>query len=165
MRPPIHSVKHYVGQTITSVLSATMLNIEVINAVIAPAAANANEVPEGSVIKAVYIEMWTLNDAASGVAASFNFTLERSTIDIPDMTLAEALNLTAYTNKKNVLYVTQGALAAAKDGGASIPMMRQWFKIPKGKQRFGLGDQLKLNLASLANNIDICGIFVYKAYL
>ncbi len=78
------------------------------------------------------------------------------------MTAAQSAALHAYDNKKNVLYHTQG-LTNDADADA-IPFIRQWFKIPKGKQRFGLDDTLLLAVHSQALDHVICGFMTYKEY-
>ncbi len=137
---------------------------ELVDAKVAPASAAAEDVHEGSVIKAIFIEMWVLNDAASGVEAQFTVALEKKPSDGPDMTFTNSQNLGAYPNKKNILYVTQGVLAPFLDGQSAVALFRQWFAIPKGKQRFGLGDQMVLNMAAVGQNIRRCGISTYKEY-
>jgi len=43
--------------------------------------------------------------------------------------------------------------------------MRGWYKIPKTKQRFGLGDRLVLQIASQGTDaLDFCGFATYKEY-
>ena len=81
----------------------------------------------------------------------------------PNATLSDITSMNSYANKKNILYTTQGVLGDTNSN--PIPAMRGWFKIPKGKQRFGLGDKLNLNITSLtADGMENCGIFIYKEY-
>ncbi len=78
------------------------------------------------------------------------------------MTQAEHVAMNSYANKKNILYHTQGI---SNDGVANAQaVVRQWFKIPKGKQRFGLGDSLKLSISTQAEAINFCGFATYKEY-
>ncbi len=46
----------------------------------------------------------------------------------------------------------------------SVALVRQWFKIPKGKQRFGLGDQLFVTAQSTGQDFQLCGFATYKEY-
>ncbi len=72
--------------------------------------------------------------------------------------------LGTFDNKKNILYTTQGL--APNDGvGQPVAVIRQWFKIPKSKQRFGLGDKIRLAIASRGDGvITYCGFATYKEY-
>ncbi len=104
--------------------------------------------------------MWLL--AGSQQPGSFQLTLEKISSNAPDMTHNDSTLLHDYGNKKNILYTTQGLVGDANTNPS--PLLRQWFKIPKGKQRFGLGDKLNLNLSSFAENITSCGVIIYKEY-
>ena len=77
--------------------------------------------------------------------------------DVPDM-----LDLHGYNNKKNILFTHQGL--SADDKTNPVPIMRGWYKIPKGKQRFGLGDQLRLEQLAQIEGFNICGVCIYKEY-
>ncbi len=163
MVPPINTNKHMVHLTAATVTNGTILNTTVVDSVAAPSAANA--VQEGAVIKAVFIELWINGSGATNTHSVFSVTVEKIPAAAPSMTFAQSANLGAYPNKKNILYTTQGILAAGIDGAQSIPVIRQWIAIPKGKQRFGLADQLMLN-TSAPGSIDliICGIQIYKEF-
>ncbi len=164
MLSPINSNKHYVGRTLVGVSSGANQNFVVSDAVVAPATTNAFDVRQGAVIKAVWIELWLLGNAATTVNSSFDVTLEKVPSNGIAMTFAQSQNLGAYTNKKNILYTTQGVVGSAKDGNQALPLLRQWFKIPKGKQRQGLGDRIILNISALVNDLTICGMAIYKEY-
>ncbi len=158
--PPINSVKHYVQHTNLAQASGTIANQIAVDAVIAPAVANTFSVKEGSVIKAVFVERWLMADVGAGVSSQFTLTIEKKRDPEPDMTAAQSANLQAYPNKKNILYTTQGILVGASQ---AVPVFRQWIAIPKGKQRFGLDDQLMVNIA-FVNSGRSCGMETYKEY-
>ncbi len=163
MLAPIVSKKHYVQTGLTNIAVAAILNIEIADSVLAPAAA-LNEVVEGSVVKAVFIEIWALGNSAAGNFGAFNMTIEKRGQGSPAMTNTQSLNLGSYPNKKNILYTTQGVLSTGSVS-AAIPLIRQWFAIPKGKQRMGIGDKIVLNLSNIsAIGYDVCGIYTYKEY-
>ncbi len=164
MKAPIHSVKHFVPTAITNVTSGAIVNLLVVDAVVASAVNLATEVNEGSVIKAVWLELWGFGVGASNTGQTFIVTVEKTVAGQTSMTHAQALALMTYPNKKNVLYTTQGVTGARIDGNNSIPVLRQWIAIPKGKQRFGLGDQFVVNVASVVETFQICGMFIYKEY-
>ncbi len=159
MRAPIHSVKHYVQTTLTTVLSGANLAIILARAEPIDVVNSSNEVVEGSVLKAVFVEMWIrAGDTSPG---STLVTLAK----VPDggsMSFADQTALHDWTNKKNVFYHTQGLTNV--NTADAIPFVRQWFKIPKSKQRFGLGDRLVLGIAAQALDNIICGFTTYKAY-
>ncbi len=164
MLAPINTIKHYVGFTKTGIASGAKGSVSLVGSVVAPATASAFEVNEGSVIKAIFIELWLKGLGASDADTAFTVALEK----IPggasgSMSFADMANLGAYDNKKNVLFTSQGVLGGV-GGGQAVPIMRGWYKIPKGKQRFGLNDFLVLNIAAIGQTIDRCGISTYKEY-
>jgi len=144
---------------------ATVLSGQNLNTIIAiasddPAAGNASQIKTGSIVKAVFVEMWIrAGDTSPG---STLVTLQKIPGSGNQMTFNEAIALHTYDNKKNILYHTQG-LTNDQDADA-IPFIRQWFKIPKGKQRFGLDDQLTLTISAQALDNIVCGFMTYKEY-
>ncbi len=164
MKSPIMSVKHYVHQTLLTVTSGTIRNVELAATVVAPATGASNQVQEGSVVKALWVEMWFINIGAAGSTTSFNLTIEKRPSSAAAMTFTNSTNLGSYLNKKNILYVTQGNIGATVVGSGAMPMFRQLIMIPKGKQRMGLGDDIVLNVNSVGADGQICGITTYKEY-
>ncbi len=159
MKAPIHSRKHYLQKSLTTVTAATADAFQLAFAVNATIANSAFEVAEGALIKAVYVEMWARGQDTS--PGSVLITL----LKVPDSqtpTFADMAALDSYTNKKNVLYHTQGLTNI--NTVDAIPFVRGWFKIPKSKQRFGLGDSLFLMTSAQALDTNICGFAVYKEY-
>ncbi len=164
MQAPINSIKHYVHRTNTAVASGALQTNVVAESVVAPATANAFSVKEASILKAVFIEVWLQNGLATGSTTQFILIVEKLPGNSVGMTAAQALNLGAYPNKKNILYVTQGNLTAQGVGGNSVSIIRNWVMIPKGKQRMGLDDQILVHIAPVGQTINVCGIFTYKEY-
>jgi len=164
MLSPIMSVKHYVHQTLQTVASGAVANIVIADSVIAPATALAFQVSEGSILKAVFVELWIVGIGATDGLLTFNMTVEKSPSNLTNMTFGESVNLGGYSNKKNILYTTQGNMSSIVDGAQPIPLYRAWIKIPKGKQRMGKGDRIVLNINSVGQPASICGIFIYKEY-
>jgi len=159
LKPVIHSQKHYVQQSRSSVATVSRVIIDIIESVESTLANLVDEVVEGSVIKAVFVEMWILDSANDG---SFILALEKLPSNLAGPTFTGMQNLGTRANKKNIFYTTQG-LSPNNGVGNPIPIIRQWFKIPKGKQRFGLGDKLVLSIANNGlNNLEFCGFFTYK---
>ncbi len=165
MLAPINSIKHYVHRTNLSRTSGQALNEIVVSAVtVAAEGAASNEVTEGSIVKAVHMDYWVLSDGATGTSTQFTAILEKVTNVLPGASAAELVNLGAYNNKKNILYSFQGNLGAAVDGQGTLPFIRDWFKIPRGKQRMGFGDRIILSLVSTGQTIEVCGLSTYKEY-
>ena len=159
MLAPITSKKHFVQQGIDSIMGGTIKNNSLVVGVAAPATAS-NQVLEGSVVKAVFIEYWLL--AGSQQPGSITLTVMKRVGDSPHMSFTDSATLHTYPNKKNILYTTQGLTPDAN--GNPIPFVRMWVKIPKGKQRMGLGDQIVVNISANVENATICGVAIYKEY-
>ncbi len=161
VRPVVHSIKHYVQKSIVTVVASTVNVTTIVKAVKVLSVNLVNEVVEGTIIKAVYLEYWIR--AGDTVPASGVVALYKKSSDTSDPTTTEMVALGDWDNKKNVLFVQQG-LYNDQDADA-IAVVRQWFKIPKGKQRFGLGDELNLTVfAQGAVDQHVCGFAVYKEY-
>jgi len=165
MVSPINSVKHYVAQTNFSQTAGGASPIIVADSVVAPAAANTFDVREGSVIKAVHFEYWLMNDGASGQETQFVLIVYKAPSAVAFATFTNMLNLQAWDNKKNILYSTQGILSPQADGSNTVPILRDWILIPKGKQRMGRGDRIIVSIASVETNLRICGLSTYKEYV
>ncbi len=161
MKAPIHSEKHYVQITRSSVLTVARNNENLITAVQIKDKDAVDEVIEGAIVKAVYIELWVLNQGNDG---SDVVILSKQPLNFAGPSFANMNALGIYNNKKNILFVHQG-LSANDSVANPINIMRAWYKIPKSKQRFGLGDSLVLTIANNAlNSLDYCGFAIYKEY-
>ncbi len=159
MKAPIQSSKHYIQKSLTTVAAGALHFLEIAQGIQVQNIANPDDVAEGSVIKAVYVEMWIRAGGAAGGNVVVSLIKEPLNIAI---TFAQHIALNNYENKKNVFYHTQGL--TNQTGADAIPFVRQWIKIPKGKQRFALGDKLVLAISAQALAQDICGFAVYKEY-
>ncbi len=159
MRPIIHRTKHYVQQSRSQVATVALNTIDIIDSVESTVANLVDEVSEGTVVKAVFVEMWLLDSSNDG---SFIVSLEKLPTSANPMSFANSNSLGTYTNKSNILYCTQG-LSPNNGVGNPVPIIRQWFKIPRGKQRMALGDKIVLNITNNGlNNLEFCGFFTYK---
>ncbi len=122
------------------------------------------KIEEGAAVKAVYVELW-LGNASSTVVGSYTCVVYKNP---GGGSPANSTNLAAlhdYANKKNILYTSQ-ALVPPTDGG-QVMVLKQWIKIPKGKQRFGLKDRIDLvirNNNSTAIDVNACGLAIFKEY-
>ncbi len=161
MRPIIQSIKHYVQ--LPQVVLATGVNrVDVIvdGTSVAAVGAATNEVEEGSLVKNVYFEFWIM--ANQGTQGSCQSSIEKRPSEAPAMTFAQASTLAAYGNKKNILQTFQGLTPG--NATAPLSLFKGWIKIPKGKQRIGLGDKIVLNTSPITGGGLLCGFCVYKEY-
>ncbi len=76
------------------------------------------------------------------------------------MSTTESAALNDYDNKKNVFHTFQGLISTEIQYPMAV--IKGWFKIPKGKQWFGLGDRMVLNLHGQSGALQGCGFFLYK---
>ncbi len=160
MKAPIVSRKHIVQHTITQVATGTVNTKNPIQGRAVQDVNTASEVIEGSVVKAVYMEYWVVGTFDIG---SFVVIVEKAPAAIIMPSFTNMTTLDAYPNKKNILFTSQGLMAEAD--GNPTPVLRQWIKIPKGKQRFGLEDELRISFSSLgADDLQYCGFTLYKSY-
>ncbi len=161
VRPVVHSTKHYVQFPLDQITTASRQAITLAQAVGGTVANLSTEVVEGSSIKAVYVELWLQNQSNLGESI---VTVCKDTNDGQGPTFAQMASLFTYVNKKNILFTHQG-LTTNDSQGPPLNIIRGWIKIPKGKQRFGLGDRLLLSISNTSsNNLDRCGFAIYKEY-
>ncbi len=161
MVAPIKSIKHYVHLprvvTATGVVNTDVL-VEAVS--VATVGANEQEVEEGSLVKAIYIEHWyTADQDAMG---SCIMILEKVPAGQASVTAGQLAALGAYPNKKNILVTHQGLTPSQLQN--PVPFFNGWYKIPKGKQRFGLGDKFVMTSMAQSGAQESCGFSTYKEY-
>ncbi len=159
---PIVTIKHMTNHENAKVLTTAVRNIEIANAVPQQSVVSTTDVVEGSIIKAVYLELWLHSIASAGEDTKFQFVFEKVQGDATPITFTQMNTLMVYPNKKNIFYSSQGVLGDLTT--PSIPIVRNWFKIPKGKQRMGQGDELVMTVSATAFDIDTCGLSIFKEY-
>ncbi len=118
----------------------------------------ANQIREGAIVKAVYIEMWVQSDDAT--AGSVIFTCQKVPGVGANMTAAESALLNDYENKKNIFHTQMGLIP--NNVTDPINLIKGWVKIPKGKQRFSLNDRIQITIHGQSNGLTFCGFSVYK---
>ncbi len=158
MRAPINSVKHIVQTTLTNVSMGSVQGVTYARVV-----ANgtlAQDIDEGTIIKAVYVEIWALANGQQ--PGTLTMCVMKLPLDTADPSFSDMQDLYTYANKKNIFHMTQGLYGDANSN--PIPFYRGWVKIPKGKQRFGAGDKLKLIISNITDEVQVCGVGIYKAY-
>ncbi len=162
MKAIINSVKHIVQTTLTTLEEQTATGITIANAVTTEPT-TPTHVVVGSVIKAVFCELWLVGESAQVCTATWNF--EKLEGGASNITQAQMQDLHDYPNKRNLLKIGQGVIG--DNNSNPIPILREWIKIPKGKQRMAQSDILKINLSCVGevdNGLEFCGTFVYKEY-
>ncbi len=162
MKAIVNSRKHIVQTSLATIQEQTILTTTIALVVDAQPTTSIHVVA-GAVIKAVWLEYWLLGEASQECTATW--TVEKLPNLNDTMTQAEGQDLDNYINKKNILKMGQGIIGEANSN--PIPVIREWVKIPKGKQRFGLGDALVINIScigSVDNGLQICGFALYKEY-
>ncbi len=161
MRPVIKSQKHIVQFPFAQTTTGTASVIQLITAVEISSKNTATEVEEGALVKAVFIELWLQNSANDGHSI---VTFSKRANLKSGQTFAEMAALNDFQEKKNILFIHEGL--TSNDGvGNPIPVYNGWLKIPKSKQRFGLGDTLAITISNpSSNNLNHCGKSIYKEY-
>ncbi len=161
VRPMVHSTKHYVQTSLATILGGAKSDVVLIDAVAVGNKNLVSEVEEGSSVKAIYIEEWLR--AGDTVGGSFIACLYKAPGGLTPFGTIDLAALGNAENKKNILYSSQG-LVNDQDADA-LSVARGWFKIPKSKQRFGLGDRLIWAIFA-QGTIDLhrCGLAIYKEY-
>ncbi len=161
VRPMVHSTKHYVQNSLATIVAGAQLTLVPVESVTVANKNALHEVEEGSSVKAIYFEQWIRSSEVS--PGSFVAVLAKVPSGAGVFTTAEMAALGTADNKKNILWTSQG-LVNDQDADA-LGMMRGWYKIPKSKQRMGLGDRIVLNIfAQGAIDLVICGFTTYKEY-
>ncbi len=160
VRPSVHSTKHYVQSSIGTVTAGAVQSTVVAVGRAVSDKNIADEVEEGSQVKAVYLELWIRSAATAASSFTFVFCKRPSGVNVPSV--ADIAALGDWDNKKNVFYTSQG-LVNDVDSSA-LNLFKGWIKIPKGKQRMGLNDALSWHLEAVGQSINFCGFTTYKEY-
>ena len=156
----VNSEKRIVQVTLSSALVGTTAVVNIVNAQQDPTASAPAAVSAGTIVKAVYAEIWLNGASAQPPTCTTCILKTPAGASAPDAT--EMTDLNSYTNKKNILEMHQGIVGDSNSN--PVPFYRGWIKIPKGKQRFGLGDQLRFVIKAITEDTEFCGVFIFKAY-
>ncbi len=160
VRPVVHSIKHYVQFSIGTVTGGATTALSVIDTVDIQGVTDVDEIMEGSVVKAIYIELWLR--AGSTTPASGQTIIYKKQSDTTVASTTEMAALGDWNNKRNIFYTTMG-LYNDQDADATLAF-KGWIKIPKGKQRFALADQIKIQMFTPTIDLQFCGFATYKEY-
>ncbi len=162
MKPVINSQKHIVQTSLTTIQEQTVFSPLIVTGIEAQPS-DATHVDVGAVVKAVYLEYWLIGESAQNCTATWTF--EKYPSGVATVTQAQMQDLQDYPNKNNILKMGQGLIG--ENNSNPIPIIREWVKIPKGKQRIALGDKIKFNVSCIGqadNGLDLCGFALYKSY-
>ncbi len=160
MRPVINSIKNNVsGQ---AGLTTTPLVITIAKAVDAPASAsNPEDVSQGCIIKAVYI-----NFDVCGLAGTT--VLQRTGIYIwknPGNNLTEpGVFVTGTSNEKKFIFKQWQFMTMLNADGNPPNHVEGWLKIPKRYQRMGTDDRLEMIMANSSATGHETHMLIYKWY-
>ncbi len=160
VKPMINSEKRIVQITLSNVTALAVGGQTVVNCVQDVNTADPTEVSPGTVVKAIYAELWLLGTGQQPNTSMVFF--EKRPANAPVIDFAGAQNTNAYFNKKNILEMHQGLIGDANTN--PVPFFRGWIKIPKGKQRFGLGDKFGFIVSAITEDVQFCGLIIFKAY-
>jgi len=157
LRPRVNTEKHYHQDSLFAVAAGAITPRRIMEATAAPDG-TSQEIRVGAVVTAVYVEMWLTGDDT--VQGSAILALEKISTSQTNMSAANIAALHLYANKKNVFHVFMGLMPPNTQN--PVAAVRGWFKIPKSKQRFGLGDKLVLNIFGQSDGLAGCGFYTYK---
>ncbi len=160
VRAMVHSTKHFLQVSISTLTAGTATVIDVCEAVAVVDKNIPSEIEEGATIKAVYVELWSKTNA--GASGSTIYTIEKIVGGGADPNTTTLASLSSYNNKKNVLKTHQGL--TNDNASIAMPIFREWIAIPKGKQRFGLGDKIVIGIFAQTGTLQFCGINIFKEY-
>jgi len=160
VRPTINSEKHLVQITRTEIAEFGSEHTVIVDVKGTIDGQEPTEVLTGTVIKAVYVEWWLLGSGQQPATATCILT--KIPAGQANPTNGELGALHTYQNKKNIFVTQQGLIGDANTNPS--PFYRGWIAIPKGKQRFGLGDRLVLSTRSITDAISVCGLMIFKSY-
>ncbi len=162
VRPMVNSQKRIQGITLRTIALGAVENIDIAECVQDLGnGENSVLVVPGTVIKAIYVEVW-LGGVGTGATSTTTAFVWRSPSGSDNPTSVDFTNLNTWNNKNNILEMHQGLIP---NGNANpIPHFRGWIKIPKGKQRASLGDRLVLSVKAITDEVDVCGLVIFKAY-
>lgn len=153
---PINSVKNIVDGTFLGVAGATNTEVTLAKTVNDYTGAVVSDVPIGAKVSSVYLFVQIL--PATGTANVDFYVMKRPTgVGTPNPGATGGDNA-----RKWILHEEKGIPGNAADGAYPLTF-KGVIRIPKGRQRFGEGDQLLL-FARGADNYNMCVKCIYKFY-
>jgi len=160
MRPVIDSEKRIVQITLSAVTGFAQASVNIVDAKQSITATDPREVSIGTVVKAVYLELWLLGSGQQPNTSSVWFYKLPSGTGVP--TAGQLADMNGWDNKNNILEAHMGLVGDANTN--PTPFFRGWIKIPKGKQRMSIGDKIGFSILAITEDVQFCGIAIYKRY-
>jgi len=160
VRAMVHSTKHYVQPGLRTIVAGAVESHVIAEGTPVGVTGDNDEVGEGNSVKAIYVESWIRAGGAS--PGAYIMTVYKNPGTGQTFTAAQMAALFDAENKKNIIYTSQ-ALFNDTDADA-IPIIKGWLKIPKSKQRMGLGDRWIMSTEAIGVDATICGFETYKEY-
>ncbi len=160
MKAPINSEKRIVQTTLSTVAANGQASVILVNVQQEPVAGTPSHVAVGTIVKAIYVEMWVL--ASAQQPSTMTGIIVKSPNGVASPSTSEFADLNSWTNKNNILQMHQGLVGDANSN--PIPIFREWIKIPKGKQRMSIGDKIHFAIKGITDSTEFCGVTIFKAY-
>ncbi len=154
---PINSVKNIVDSVLLGVTGGTITNVDVA-VTVNDYTGTANEVPIGCKISSVYLFIQIL--PALGTANVDWFIAKAPNAVITALPVPGATGGTL--ERKYILHEEKGIPGNAGDGAYPLTF-KGVIKIPKGRQRFGEGDRIRIRVRG-ADDYNACVKCIYKFY-
>ncbi len=158
--PMVHSIKNEVN-TVNGLTAGANNTTVIAVAVDSPASATANNVRQGSSIKAIWFEFWYYGLTGANV----NDILDMYMMKNPGANLTPPNPGTVGTSneKKFVIREWKGLAGTKTTGGTPYSRSGGWIKIPRRYHRMGTDDTWLL-VARSPTTGNLCLKFIYKWY-
>ncbi len=157
MRPVIHSRKEIVDSTLLGVTGGVVSNVLVADA-INDYTGLVGQVETGSVIKSIYLFVQILPSATG--TANVDFYVIKRPNGITDPVPGAVGGTSA---RKYVLHEEKGIPGNASDGAYPLTF-KGVVRIPKGRQRMGEGDDIRIVLRG-TDDYNACVKCIYKVFM
>ncbi len=156
----VNSEKRIVQITLGHIAAMAQGSTNIVSARQDPTASDPREIKIGTIVKAVYLELWLLGDGQQPNTTSVWFYKLPSGVGVP--TAGVIADMNGWDNKNNIFEAHQGLVGDANTN--PVPFFRGWIKIPKGKQRMSIGDKIGFSILAITEGMQFCGLAIYKAY-
>lgn len=154
---PINSIKNILDATSIGVAGAVNTTIDLITTVNSYAG-GAIEVPTGAVVRAVYVFIQIIPQAAQGICDFYIAKADAATVavlPVPGVTGGDP-------QRRFILHEEHGLPGVFNNGAAPLTF-RGVIKLPRGRQRIGEGDRMVV-VGRCSTAYDFCVKAIYKFY-
>ncbi len=162
---PVLSEKHYIPIGPSTTTSGAMFAQSIAVATHLADVNNATEVPLGSHVKAIFIELWVTGAGATGTVGQFDLLVGKpKEAEHSSLTAAQSLLPNDIEWKNRIFLKSKGNIIASVDGGLT-PALRGWIKVPKALQRMAQSDRLMMYITASSFDLEFCGVITYKYFM